>query len=533
MFCQTLRFTCIIAERPDLDPFPVETRSWDTVACLKDLIWHAEPKVFEDIGPQALELWWIQHAQRGMKGLDFEQGLGDFMSLAEHGYVYAASPSTMTRRSSQLITLFCIIDGQPSSSAFCIKISNGFTVDDLKTSIKTKQSQLAFFKSIEAINLRLWRVLIDEASHCDKVVLLSDVSGMEKRLLMSTDRLSAIFSRPPSDGYIHIVIENTGNGPECQRYQDEAPDRASTPNSAELCTVVINARQRDFIPPAKSSNSGQVGQQFPREISTVMKSETGPPEDKSPQDVNFCAQDPVPGPAAVIFSETSKHDQSVNSTATGMASHQSEQGTPDPSDAVVARTPKLKRTFSFMEEDTGNTPEQDIILCSSRPASFTKRVCFPPQTDRHDHSVDSATADEASDHNEQVTLESSNHAAARKLRRIIAFMDGDSGSPLEQYSTSSSTEKICFTDQERRERLHWIHQAQDAIRRLNKDKTRATLDLLQNSIQLFGPAREQASHSMLEDLEKTAKVLRRHLRDLNDRIAKVNKWLQHAEDLDS
>ncbi|KAF9276054.1 hypothetical protein BGZ68_010292, partial [Mortierella alpina] len=130
-----------------------------------------------------------------------------------------------------MITLFCIIDGQPSSSAFCIKISNGFTVDDLKTNIKTKQSQLAFFKSTEAINLRLWKVLIDEASHCDKVVLLSNVSGMEKKLLMSTDRLSAIFSKPPCDGYIHIVIENTGTAPECQRYQDHAPDEASTPNS--------------------------------------------------------------------------------------------------------------------------------------------------------------------------------------------------------------------------------------------------------------------------------------------------------------
>ncbi|KAF9920462.1 hypothetical protein BGZ67_001263, partial [Mortierella alpina] len=116
------------------------------------------------------------------------------------------SPSKMTRRSSQLITIFCIIDGQPSSSPFCIKISNGFTVDDLKTSIKTKQFQL--FKNIEAISLRLWRVLIDEASHHDKVVLLSDVSAMDKKLLMSTDRLSAVFPKPPSEGYIHIVIEN-------------------------------------------------------------------------------------------------------------------------------------------------------------------------------------------------------------------------------------------------------------------------------------------------------------------------------------
>ncbi|KAG9319157.1 hypothetical protein KVV02_007585 [Mortierella alpina] len=399
-----------------------------------------------------------------------------------------ASPSKMTRRSSQLITLFCIIDGQPSSSAFCIKISNGFTVDDLKTSIKTKQSQLAFFKNIEAINLRLWRVLIDEASHCDKVVQLSSVSGIEKKLLMSTDRLSAIFPKPPSEGYIHIVIENSG-APECQQDQDHARSQVTTPNSLALLSAWdIETLQLDYVPPVKSSISDQVKQQPSPDLSTVPKSGTAAPEDKPPHDVNFCAQDPTLCVAAIISNETSKHDHSVNSTAAGEASHQNEQVTPDPSDAAMVRTLKLKRAFSFMEENTGDTPEQDIIPCSSRPASSTKRVCFPPQKEHRDHSVDSTTADEASDYSEQGTSESSNHAAARKLRRITAFMDGDSGSSREQYSTSSSTEKICFTDQERRElseRLHLIYQAQDAIRRLNKDKRRATFGLASKLYRAF------------------------------------------------
>jgi len=60
-----------------------------------------------------------------------------------------------------------------------------------------------------------------------------------------------------------------------------------------------------------------------------------------------------------------------------------------------------------------------------------------------------------------------------------------------------------------------------------------TLDLIQNTIKLFGPAREQALHSMLKDLEKIAKVSCRHLWDFNDRMAKINKWMQHAEELDT
>ncbi|KAF9557890.1 hypothetical protein EC968_007404 [Mortierella alpina] len=481
---------------------------------ISDLIYGLNEDFLDGILPGDLELWWITPNYTAL--------LYPRMALRD---MFPSGDATAGH--------IC-----PSSSAFCIKISNGFTVDDLKTSIKTKQSQLAFFKNIEAINLRLWKVLIDEASHCDRVVLLSDIIGVDKKLLMSTDRLSALFSKPPCDGYIHIVIENPGTVPKCQQYQDHAPDHASTPNSPALLSAWdIETLQLGYVPPVKSSISDQeVKKQFSRDISTVLNSGTTLLEDKSPHDVNFCAQDPAPGPAAIVSSETSNHDHSVNSTATGKASHQSEQGAPDPSDAVVVRTPKLKRTFSFMEENSEDTPDQDTIPCSSRPASFTKRVCFPPQKDHHDHSVDSTIADEAIDHSEQGTPESSNHAAARKLRPITAFIDGDSGSPPEQYSKSSSTEKVCFTDQERRElseRLHLIHQAQDAIRRLNKEKRRATLDLLQNSIELFGPAREQASHSMLNDLEKIAKVSRRHLRDYSDRIAKINKWMQCAEDLDT
>ncbi|KAF9270932.1 hypothetical protein BGZ68_004571, partial [Mortierella alpina] len=149
-----------------------------------------------------------------------------------------------------------------------------------------------------------------------------------------------------------------------------------------------------------------------------------------------------------------------------------------------------------MEENTGDTPEQDIVPFSYYPASSTKRVCFPPKKAHHDQSVGSTIADEASYHSERGTPESSNHDAARKLRRIISFMDGDSGSPTEQDHTSSSTKNTCFPDQDRHEsseRIHLIHQAQDAIRKLEQKRRRAILDLLQNSIERNGPGREQES----------------------------------------
>ncbi|KAF9552520.1 hypothetical protein EC968_000643, partial [Mortierella alpina] len=99
---------------------------------------------------------------------------------------------------------------------------------------------------------------------------------MDKKLLMSTDRLSAIFSKPPCDGYIHIVIENPGTAPECQRYQDHAPDEASTANPLALLSAWdIETLQLGYVPPVKSSISDQeVKKQFSREISTVLKSGT-------------------------------------------------------------------------------------------------------------------------------------------------------------------------------------------------------------------------------------------------------------------
>ncbi|KAF9922629.1 hypothetical protein BGZ67_010342 [Mortierella alpina] len=476
----------------------------DRISGISDLIYGLNEDFLDGILPGDLELWWITPNYTAL--------LYPRMALRD---MFPSGDATAGH--------ICV---HPSSSAFCIKISNGFTVDDLKTSIKTKQSQLAFVKNTEAINLRLWRVLIDEASHCDKVVLLSDISGVDKKLLMSTDRLSALFSKPPCDGYIHIVIENSGTVPECQRYQDHAPNHASTPKSPALLSAWdIETLQLGYVPPAKFSISDQVGQQFSRETFTVLKSGMGPPEDKSEQDVNFRAQDPAPGSAVVISSETSKLDHSVNSTATGEACQQSGQGAPDPSDAAVVRTPKLKRTFSFMEENTGDTPEQDIIPFSYHPVSSTKRVCFPPQQDHHDHSVESTTADEASDHDEQGTPEFSNHAEVRKLKR----------SPTEQ-DHMSSTKTTCLPDQDRREsseRIHLIHQAQDAICKLEQKRRRAILDLLQNSIERNGPGSDQASNNTLENLEDTANALRRHLRDIIDRIEKIHKWLQRVEELDT
>ncbi|KAF9977064.1 hypothetical protein BGZ75_010410, partial [Mortierella antarctica] len=103
-------------------------------------------------------------------------------------------------------------------------------------------------------------------------------------------------------------------------------------------------------------------------------------------------------------------------------------------------------------------------------------------------------------------------------------------------NTPEKSKRVCFSDEEKREsfeRIHLIHQAQDAIRKLNKHKRRPTLDLLRSVIDRYGPAREEASHSRLEELRKKAKAPRRQVRKINYRIGKIYEWKQHAEDLDA
>ncbi|KAG0195909.1 hypothetical protein BGX28_000392 [Mortierella sp. GBA30] len=121
-------------------------------------------------------------------------------NLFQQMYKPSSKPSSIC--SYRVLTIFCIIDGQPSLNAFCIRISDRFTVYDLQSNIKLKMPK----QNVEQGNLRLWGVLVENTN--PGVVRLSDMDDTQKRQLFPTVKLSTVYLNRPIDGHIHIVIEN-------------------------------------------------------------------------------------------------------------------------------------------------------------------------------------------------------------------------------------------------------------------------------------------------------------------------------------
>ncbi|KAG0296276.1 hypothetical protein BGZ97_004575, partial [Linnemannia gamsii] len=109
------------------------------------------------------------------------------------------------------LTLFCLINGDPTSNAFSVKIPSSDTVDDLKNLIKTTQSP--DFNDIAAKNLTLWRVTIPVvAGKIHEAVFLNEIDA--KTELVAIDEISELFKKKtlPKKS-IHIIIERSKGTP--------------------------------------------------------------------------------------------------------------------------------------------------------------------------------------------------------------------------------------------------------------------------------------------------------------------------------
>ena len=104
------------------------------------------------------------------------------------------------------LDLFCLVDGESTSSAFSVKISTEDTVDDLKKLIKTEKSPR--FDDIAADELTLWRVSLPVGSTDDELpITLDAMADGDKMKLRPTDELSDVFGKKPPKKTIHVVVE--------------------------------------------------------------------------------------------------------------------------------------------------------------------------------------------------------------------------------------------------------------------------------------------------------------------------------------
>ncbi|KAF9115632.1 hypothetical protein BGX30_006215 [Mortierella sp. GBA39] len=102
------------------------------------------------------------------------------------------------------LTLFCLVDGLPSSRAFEIEVSKIRTIAHLKDLIKAKQTPA--FDDITVDQLNLWRVSIPIVEEDDELpILLANVTDKDRKKLGPATRLSKVFPEELPEETIHII----------------------------------------------------------------------------------------------------------------------------------------------------------------------------------------------------------------------------------------------------------------------------------------------------------------------------------------
>ncbi|KAF9314061.1 hypothetical protein BG003_004554 [Podila horticola] len=103
-----------------------------------------------------------------------------------------------------ILTLFCLVDGEATSTAFSIKIPSNDTVDDLKKLIKVEKAN--DFSDIDANQLTLWRVSIPVVTaNRNKPINLTEIDSITE--LDPTDDVSYVFTDQPPKKTIHIIVQ--------------------------------------------------------------------------------------------------------------------------------------------------------------------------------------------------------------------------------------------------------------------------------------------------------------------------------------
>ncbi|KAF9171557.1 hypothetical protein BGX21_000974 [Mortierella sp. AD011] len=105
---------------------------------------------------------------------------------------------------SDMLELFCLVDGKSTSNAFSVEVSAADSVDDLKKLIKLDQTPA--FDDITANMLTLWGVSIPVIDGNEGLAIALDSLDVKKKLLPTT-RLRKLFPESPEDDVIHIIVQ--------------------------------------------------------------------------------------------------------------------------------------------------------------------------------------------------------------------------------------------------------------------------------------------------------------------------------------
>ncbi|KAG0323910.1 hypothetical protein BG000_002424, partial [Podila horticola] len=126
-----------------------------------------------------------------------------------------------------ILTLFCLVDGEVTSSAFSVEIDPSKTVDGLKMLIKTEKAPL--FDDIAAGKLNLWRATLPITDDDDEIPILINNITSDKKKLGPTARLSKVFAEELPEETVHIIVQRPP--------QDNMPDLLRKSRSRSLMSA--------------------------------------------------------------------------------------------------------------------------------------------------------------------------------------------------------------------------------------------------------------------------------------------------------
>ncbi|KAG0358438.1 hypothetical protein BG005_002375 [Podila minutissima] len=104
-----------------------------------------------------------------------------------------------------IMTPFCLVDGDATIKAFSVKIPSNDTVEDLKKLI-IKGDEAPAFRGVAAKDLTLWRVLIPITADDENPIMIKNLTSDKKKLGPAT-RLSKEFPEKLEEEKIHIVVQ--------------------------------------------------------------------------------------------------------------------------------------------------------------------------------------------------------------------------------------------------------------------------------------------------------------------------------------
>ncbi|KAG0208962.1 hypothetical protein BGX31_002232, partial [Mortierella sp. GBA43] len=105
------------------------------------------------------------------------------------------------------LTLFCLVDGEPTSQAFPVEIDSAMTIGSLKQRIKTENP--GTFIHVDAKDLALWRVSIPDDNQ--RTAITIDTLDDKTELDRPRSRLSQLFPESPDDNTYILVQRPQGN----------------------------------------------------------------------------------------------------------------------------------------------------------------------------------------------------------------------------------------------------------------------------------------------------------------------------------